>query len=51
MKLARIVGEGDAVREFLDNDDWDGIDILGPPRWAPTGGPRCCAPRSTGRAT
>lgn len=39
VKLARIVGEGDAVRDFLDNDDWEGIEILGPTevgpdRWA-----------------
>lgn len=39
VKMARIVGEPDAVREFLDNDDWDGIDVLGPTeltaeRWA-----------------
>lgn len=39
VKLARIVGDPDAVREFLDNDDWSGVDILGPTevgpgRWA-----------------
>ncbi|HMR14469.1 MAG TPA: hypothetical protein PKE42_12105, partial [Arachnia sp.] len=39
VKLARIVGDGDAVREFLDNDDWAGIELLGPTevgpeRWA-----------------
>lgn len=39
VKLARVVGEPDGVREFLDNDDWDGVDILGPTevgpeRWA-----------------
>ena len=38
-KLARIVGEPDAVHGFLDNDDWEGIEILGPTevgpeRWA-----------------
>ncbi len=38
-KLARIVGDSEAVREFLDNDDWAGVDILGPTetgsgRWA-----------------
>ena len=30
VKLVRLVGEGDAVREFLDNDDWVGVEILGP---------------------
>lgn len=30
VKMARIVGDGDAVREFLDNDPWAGIEILGP---------------------
>lgn len=39
VKMARIVGDTDAVREFLDNDDWPGVDILGPTevgpgRWA-----------------
>lgn len=39
VKLARIVGEADAVRDFLDNDDWSGVEILGPTevgpqRWA-----------------
>nr|WP_255698036.1 hypothetical protein [Tessaracoccus sp. ZS01] len=39
VKMARIVGDADAVREFLDNDDWAGVDILGPTevgpeRWA-----------------
>ena len=39
VKLARIVGDADAVREFLDNDDWAGIELLGPTevgpeRWA-----------------
>ena len=39
VKLARIVGEPEGVREFLDNDDWEGVDILGPTevgpeRWA-----------------
>ncbi|MBB1516331.1 hypothetical protein H5398_10160 [Tessaracoccus sp. MC1679] len=39
VKLARIVGEPEGVREFLDNDDWAGVDILGPTevgpeRWA-----------------
>ena len=39
VKLARIVGDGEAVREFLDNDDWVGIELLGPTevgseRWA-----------------
>lgn len=39
VKMARIVGDPDAVREFLDNDPWEGIDILGPTevttdRWA-----------------
>lgn len=39
VKVARIVGEPDAVREFLDNDGWEGVDLLGPTevgpdRWA-----------------
>ena len=39
VKMARVVGEPEALREFLDNDDWAGIDILGPTevgqeRWA-----------------
>ncbi|MFD0867210.1 hypothetical protein ACFQ06_15525, partial [Tessaracoccus lubricantis] len=39
VKMARIVGDADALREFLDNDDWAGVDILGPTevgteRWA-----------------
>lgn len=39
VKLARVVGESEGLREFLDNDDWDGVDILGPTevgpdRWA-----------------
>lgn len=38
-KLVRVVGESEGVREFLDNDDWAGVDILGPTevgtdRWA-----------------
>lgn len=38
-KLARIVGDSDAVRGFLANDPWEGIEILGPTevsdgRWA-----------------
>ncbi|MDO5678530.1 MAG: primosome assembly protein PriA, partial [Propionibacteriaceae bacterium] len=39
VKMARIVGDTDALREFLDNDDWAGVEILGPTevsseRWA-----------------
>ncbi len=39
VKLARIVGDSDAVRDFLDNDDWEGVEVLGPTevgpdRWA-----------------
>jgi primosomal protein N' (replication factor Y) len=39
VKLARLVGDAEALREFLDNDDWAGIEILGPTevgpdRWA-----------------
>lgn len=30
VKLARVVGEKIAVDEFLDNDDWAGIQVLGP---------------------
>lgn len=30
VKMARIVGDHEAVREFLDNDEWSGIDVLGP---------------------
>lgn len=29
-KLARIVGDKDAVDEFLDNDEWTGVQVLGP---------------------
>lgn len=39
VKLARIVGDKEAVDEFLDNDEWTGIQVLGPTevddeRWA-----------------
>ena len=39
VKLARIVGEPDGVRDFLDNDEWEGVEVLGPTevgpdRWA-----------------
>lgn len=39
VKLARIVGEAEAVRDFLAHDDWEGIELLGPTevgpdRWA-----------------
>lgn len=39
VKMARIVGDTEALPEFLDNDDWAGVDILGPTevgpeRWA-----------------
>lgn len=38
-KMVRVDGHTDAVRDFLDNDDWAGVDILGPTevgddRWA-----------------
>lgn len=39
VKMVRVVGDSDALREFLDNDDWAAVDILGPTevstgRWA-----------------
>ncbi len=39
VKLVRLVGQPEALRDFLDNDDWAGVDILGPTevgpdRWA-----------------
>lgn len=39
VKLARVVGDPDAVRGFLDNDEWEGVEVLGPAevgpdRWA-----------------
>ncbi len=38
-KVARVVGDSEAVRQFLDNDEWSGIELLGPTetlggRWA-----------------
>lgn len=30
VKLARIVGDKEALDEFLDNDDWAGVQVLGP---------------------
>lgn len=39
VKVARVSGDSEAVRQFLDNDEWTGIELLGPTetlggRWA-----------------
>ncbi|MDF1489965.1 primosomal protein N' family DNA-binding protein [Tessaracoccus caeni] len=41
-KLVRVSGEADAVRAFLGNEEWEGVEVMGPtevearpePRWA-----------------